>query len=478
MTISRSVTTALAVALACACGEPQDETPAAPEIPALDAAVAAPSSSASAAPPAAPPARPDASASDTSRAKPAVPAVPAATNPDAPEPAQPDTDATTYNQHVQPILARACVTCHSEGQIAPFALDSYELAKPLAAVIATVTRTRTMPPSVVDNSGACNTFRDLPWLSDEEIATIARWSEQGAPQGAAANSASEPRALPKLSGDIKTLTTPSYVPSTAKNDDWRCFVVESPITEPTFVTGYDTRPGDPKTAHHMVVFYPMDDLSAALAQVLDDSEEGPGYTCFGSPSVPATVIAAWAPGGGATLYPDKLGVPVEAHRPMIIQMHYNTAGLKDPGADSTQIDFQVESQGISPGAFVQVLDLEMSLPPGRTEAEEVVQVTVNSKLPEKTGPVEVYGVFPHMHELGRTLKLTVDRNGGEECMLDAPRYSFHWQRMYFFDKPLTVDAADPLSARCVFDTTSRMTETVWGESTQDEMCVAGLFVKL
>jgi hypothetical protein len=473
-------TAVAAVALLAACQNPAPSAPSAADA-AVEAAPTAAAPDAGAVVPPAQPSRPEPSGASMGRTVTAeTPASDAGAAPvpdDAPGEA-PASEPATYNEHVQPILARACVNCHSEGRIAPFSLDSYALAKPLAPVIAGAARSRVMPPSVIDNSGACHTFRDLPWLTDDEIATLERWSTQGAPEGAAAVSVSAAPELPKLTGTVSTLKTPSYVPSTAKNDDWRCFVVQSPITEETFVTGYDTRPGDPKTAHHMVVFYPMDDVSAALAQVIDDSEEGPGYTCFGSPSVPATVIAAWAPGGGATLYPDKLGVPVVPNRPLIIQMHYNTAGLENPGADSTEIDLQVESQGIAPGAFVQVLDLEMNLPPGQPEAEEVVQVTIASKLEGKTGPVQVYGVFPHMHELGRTLKLSVGRSDGDECLLDAPRYSFHWQRMYFFDEPITVSAEDTLSARCVFDTTSRTGPTMWGESTQDEMCVAGLFVKL
>jgi hypothetical protein len=388
-------------------------------------------------------------------------------------------DLTTYAVDVRPILARSCLPCHSQGQIAPFSLESYELAKPFAPLIAQVTRARTMPPSVIDNTGECNTFRELPWLSEEEIATLERWSEQGAPEGDAALPAPPPHALPQLTGDVRTITTPGYVPKTELPDDYRCFVVDSPFTEKTFVTGFDTRPGDKKTAHHMVVFYPMDDTSALVGRLLDELEEGPGYTCFGGPGAPATILAAWAPGGGATHYPDNLGIEVLPGRPLVVQMHYNTVGSLDPAEDRTEIDLQVQKDGISPAAFTQVLDLDMSLPPGEPEAEEIVTTSIASKVPQLSGPVQVYGVFPHMHELGRTQRLTVaDAESQESCVVDVPRWDFHWQRMYFFDQPLTVDAADEFKLRCVFDTTSRSEVTEWGEGTQDEMCVMGLFVKL
>jgi hypothetical protein len=383
----------------------------------------------------------------------------------------------TYAEQVRPILARSCVPCHSQGQIAPFSLESYERAKPFSSLIAKATRARTMPPSVIDNSGSCHTFRDVPWLTDDEITLLERWHQDGAPEGDTSLPAPPVKQLPKLTGDVKTIRTPGYVPSTELPDDWRCFVIDSPFTEKTFITGFDTIPGDQKTAHHMVVFYPMDDGSGLISRVLDQLEEGPGYTCFGSPGVPATILAAWAPGGGATHYPDKLGIEVQPGRPLIVQMHYNTVAAEVPGEDSTQIDLQVQADGITPGVFTQILDLEMNLPPGDKDAREIVAGNIGTKL-QKSGPLQIYGVFPHMHELGRTQRFTYEQDGKESCLVDVPRYDFHWQRMYFYDKPIEIDAHTPLKLDCRFDTTTRSEVTKWGESTQDEMCVMGVFIKL
>ncbi|MET0387005.1 MAG: hypothetical protein ABW321_13650 [Polyangiales bacterium] len=492
MNIRRSINrAALVLSAAAACGGTEGGDPAAPVTPPAPAASATPAAPAPDAAPVVAPSAPAAAApSDTSVANsaaagsgsaptPGAAISPEPTPPASSKPAEVSSGEVTYTEHVRPILARACVACHSEGQIAPFSLDSYERAQTFAPLIAAATKSRVMPPSVVDNSGACHTFRDLPWLSDEEIATIETWSKEGAPEGNPDLPTPPTYAVPKLEGDVRSIKTPSYVPSTVKHDDYRCFMIDSPFSEETFVTGFDTHPGDQRTAHHMVVFYPMDDISAGLAQLSDDGEAGPGYTCFGAPGVPATVIAAWAPGGGATRYPDGLGIAVVPNRPLIVQMHYNTLGTEMPAADSTQIDLEVKKDGITPGAFANLIDLEMSLPPGKTDAEEIVRGTLASKLASGTGPVQIYGVFPHMHELGRTIKVSVKRaSDGDSCLVDAPRYDFHWQRMYFFDEPITVDANDELSVHCVYDTTTRTAVTQWGEGTQDEMCVAGLFIKL
>lgn len=383
----------------------------------------------------------------------------------------------TYTEHVRPLLNRTCVPCHSTGGAGPFSLATFAEAKGKAAQIARATKARTMPPTPLDNSGTCNTYKDVNWLTDAEIATIESWSAAGAPEGPAL-AAPPVRELPKLTGEIKSIKTPVYTPKMGQKDDYRCFVIKSPFTEKTFVTGFDTKPGNKEVAHHMVIFYPMDDTLALLGPVLDALDPGPGYECFGSPGVPATMLAAWTPGGGATLYPDKLGVEVSPNRPIIVQMHYSTAHTDHPGEDSTQIDFQVQKEGISAGEYVVLLDLDMNLPPGQKDAEELIKLKLGDRMGGRTTPVQVYGVYPHMHDLGKTIRVTAkDTAGKETCVTDVPRYKFSWQGLYFFDKPITLNPSDEINLRCGFDTTTRTEVTKWGESTKDEMCVTGLFVR-
>jgi Copper type II ascorbate-dependent monooxygenase, C-terminal domain/Copper type II ascorbate-dependent monooxygenase, N-terminal domain len=395
---------------------------------------------------------------------------------DGAAPAPPAAEVTYAD--VAPIFSRACLQCHSPGQIGPFSFETYEKARPFAPLMAQAVRARTMPPSVIDASGACNGFPDITWLSEDEIRTIEQWAELGAPDSATGPVASaDPPALPKLAGETHTIRTPTYTPSKKLNDDYRCFVVESPFDEDTFITGFDMKPANAATAHHMVLFYPLDDLSASVASLNDALEEGPGYTCFGGAGTLATVIAAWAPGGGATNYPANLGVKVAAHRPLIVQMHYNTAAVATATPEVTEITIASKRDAV-PGALLPMVDLDLSIPPGESAVDYVAKGTLAGKA-GRSGPVEVYGVFPHMHELGKSIKVTWGGAKGEDtCMVDAPRYSFHWQRMYFFDQPKLIDADDPIAIRCTFDTRSRTEPTKWGEGTADEMCVIGLFVKL
>ncbi|MBM4374822.1 MAG: cytochrome c [Deltaproteobacteria bacterium] len=79
----------------------------------------------------------------------------------------------TYHEHIAPILAEHCVSCHESGGIGPFPLDNYGDAASVAALIKKLTGNRTMPPFLADNSGECHTFDGARWLSDAELATLA-----------------------------------------------------------------------------------------------------------------------------------------------------------------------------------------------------------------------------------------------------------------------------------------------------------------
>src|SRR6202167_6799699 len=52
----------------------------------------------------------------------------------------------TFTETIAPILYQNCVTCHRPGEAAPFSLISYDDARKRGALIATVTKSRYMPP--------------------------------------------------------------------------------------------------------------------------------------------------------------------------------------------------------------------------------------------------------------------------------------------------------------------------------------------
>ncbi|MGB1277474.1 MAG: hypothetical protein ACPG77_17150, partial [Nannocystaceae bacterium] len=66
----------------------------------------------------------------------------------------------TFWQEVAPIYFENCVSCHQDGGVAPFALDTFEAAQTWGPASAAATKARAMPPWLVRDDGSCGSFRD------------------------------------------------------------------------------------------------------------------------------------------------------------------------------------------------------------------------------------------------------------------------------------------------------------------------------
>jgi hypothetical protein len=119
------------------------------------------------------------------------------------------------------------------------------------------------------------------------------------------------------------------------------------------------------------------------------------------------------------------------------------------------------------------------LPPGQTSTLYSWSATGKQlgigMLPE----VQLYGIMPHMHELGRKYEMTLTTPGASaQCAAKVERWDFDWQRMYFYASPLTIKPDTELSVTCDYDTSSKTEPVKPGWGTRNEMCLATLMFSL
>jgi len=93
----------------------------------------------------------------------------------------------TFTRDVAPILQRSCENCHRPDGVAPMSLVTYEDARPWARAIKQRTgigpKAGVMPPWYVEKNIGIQQFHNDPSLSDDEITTLAKWADSGAPRG-------------------------------------------------------------------------------------------------------------------------------------------------------------------------------------------------------------------------------------------------------------------------------------------------------
>src|SRR6185295_19825683 len=110
-----------------------------------------------------------------------------------------------------------CQTCHRADSIAPMSLITYEEVRPWARSIKQRTgigpRAGVMPPWFVEKTVGIQDYANDPSLTAEQIQTIARWVDNGAPRG-------NPADMP---------------PPVSFTNDWKIgtpdLIVQSPIVE-------------------------------------------------------------------------------------------------------------------------------------------------------------------------------------------------------------------------------------------------------
>jgi hypothetical protein len=83
-----------------------------------------------------------------------------------------------------------------------------------------------------------------------------------------------------------------------------------------------------------------------------------------------------------------------------------------------------------------------------------------------------------MHQLGKSARLSILRDGGdEECLLDIPAWDFHWQGGYALAETVRFEPGDKIHLECTWDNPT-MEQVTWGEGTGDEMCLGGFYYTL
>src|SRR5271155_2776052 len=93
----------------------------------------------------------------------------------------------TFSKDIAPILERSCQNCHNEQGLAPMALITYKQVRPWARSIKERTALRdkrgVMPPWYVEKDIGIQHYKNDTSLNDDELAKIAKWVDNGAPEG-------------------------------------------------------------------------------------------------------------------------------------------------------------------------------------------------------------------------------------------------------------------------------------------------------
>ena len=315
-------------------------------------------------------------------------------------------------------------------------------------------------------------------------------------------------------------------------DDYHCFLIDPRINSNVMMTSIQFIPQNPAFLHHAILFRAG---TADLPQLEKLDNSGAGWPCFGglginggmSSFLTSPWLSSWVPGRGIDIAASGYGVPFNSSEKIVLQIHYNLLaaanGVMPP--DQSQIVMKAVP---AKGSLLKALSVdliaapvELACPAGivgtlcdrsnslqdlasRTSVQSAFESAglnllcgqsafrpVSSTTTTCTRTISrnetVIEAAPHMHLLGRSLKIVL--NPGmpkEQVLLNRQNYNFDDQSATILKTPVALRKGDKLQVTCTFDPSLRQQipelkklpprYVTWGEGSSDEMCLGVLEV--
>lgn len=388
----------------------------------------------------------------------------------------------TYYRDVAPILQSRCQECHRPGQVGPFSLMTYRQAINWADDIKEYTSSRQMPPWKIAEG---TPFHNDRRMSDAEIATLAAWVDDGTPEGDPKDAPPTPKYAEgwKLGEpDLVLSTTDDFVLGAGGRDLFRVFVLPTNLDEDKFVVALEVKPGNPRVVHHTLNFIDETGQGRKLEQKgqeqekskkPDEFDRGPGYSvAMGVGFFPQGGLGGWAPGQRPQHMPDGYGFRLPKKADVVVQVHYHRNGRVEHDRLQIGLYFAKKSEGMKVFKGGVIAGRFLAIPPAIGSFPVTGSTTVSQEC-------VLYSIMPHMHLLGRDIKVTMKVPEGEkQTLLKIADWDYNWQETYFLKEPLKLAPGTVLEVEAHYDNSTGNPNNpnsppkfvTFGEQTTNEMC--------
>lgn len=375
----------------------------------------------------------------------------------------------TFTRDIAPIVFTSCVSCHRAGGPAPFGLTTYDQVRRRATQIATVTRSRFMPPWKVE-PGVGHFVGQDP-LTEAQITQIETWASNGAPQGEAAAMPAVPD-LPAgwLLGKPDLIVKPpkAFTLQAQPNDAFRIFAIRLPVTKRTYVRGIEFHPGNGRVVHHANIRI---DRTPAT-RLLDEADPLPGYDGLmpRSAEYPDGHFLGWTPGQVAPLVSSDLAFAIEPGSDLVVQLHLQPSGAVEEVQPEIGLFFGDRPPTRTP-TILRLGSQGIEIPPG--EPRYVIRDAY-------TLPVaaDLLAVQPHAHYRAREIRGTAYfPDGTSRLVMHITDWDFRWQHVYRQVEPIRLPKGTRLTMEYTYDNSAENVRNpqlpparvFWGQRSKDEM---------
>jgi hypothetical protein len=321
-----------------------------------------------------------------------------------------NTEQVTFSKHVAPILQNRCQTCHRPGAMAPMSLLTYEEVRPWARSIKSRVAAREMPPWHIDRNIGIQKFKNDPSLSEEEIATIVRWVDSGAPMGNPADMPPPRQFADDERWNIGTpdliVRSPTRIVKPAAPDWFGDLVVPSGLTEDRYIKAIETKPvkGSHPVVHHLLTYaVDPDDVMGGL------------------------FLNEYASGKNGDVFPEGVGTLLTAGSHIRFSFHLHSIG--EEVAQASEVAFVFYPKGYVPKytrwskQLAINADPLLDIPAGGSDVRHDSYERINN-------PIKITAFQPHMHIRGKAQCLELIYPDNRVETISCAHFNYNWHLVY------------------------------------------------
>ncbi|WP_161604282.1 redoxin domain-containing protein [Roseiconus nitratireducens] len=374
-----------------------------------------------------------------------------------------DQPTFTYSEHIAGLIQDHCQNCHRDGQIAPFALDSYDEVAGWGEMIAEVVREQRMPPWHAGEKSTAHFLNDAR-LSDAQKEMIFQWVEDGCPEG---DPAATPPPRQFTSGwftdedfDNVVYIADQPVPVKAEGvEEYRYYEVPG-VDHDRWVKTIECLPGNHSVVHHIIVY-----ARPPGGEPIPQGSTGVKTRHF-------SWLGGFAPGTRPLQMPDGWVRMIPAGYSLVFEMHYTPIGTAQTDRSAIGLIYEAPEKVERVLRTSLTINTDFKIPPHAADHR------VRADRPFERDTL-VLALFPHMHVRGKSFRYElVDPDGQSQILLDVPHYDFNWQNSYTLAEPLLIRKGSQFRTTAHYDNSdfnlanpNPDEEVTWGEQSWDEMMI-------
>lgn len=322
-------------------------------------------------------------------------------------------------------------------------LVTYKDARPWARSIKNRVETRQMPPWHIDRSVGVQKFKNDISLSDEQVATVVAWVDQGAVEGNPADFKAKPVATSMFwqaerdgfGPPDHVIKSPEQTMPAVHQDVWWRPVSDIPVTEPRWVKMVEIRPTNMagrKILHHSIAYHILSpENTGAVSQGTGGGRPGNAQLSAADLVNRRPQLMEWAIGKGYDRYMEGTGKLIMPGEKISWDQHVHAAG--EEITSGSEIGLWLYKKGEEPKKRSYLIGFS-----GLKNGTEGLDIAPNSiahtegftVLRENT---LITNFQPHFHLRGKAMQVeAIFPDGRTQIVSYFDNFNFNWMTNYIY----------------------------------------------